>query len=92
VINGDIKAHGSLVLAAGVRVSGNVISRKSLTIGPGSTIRGNLFAERDIEIGSKTSVGRIDSYKTAYSSRKIRLGDGVRVFGWVVAEAGGRVV
>jgi predicted acyltransferase (DUF342 family) len=92
LIKGDIKAHGSVILAAGVRVSGNVICRKSLIIGPRCTVSGNVFAERDIEIGPNSSVGRVDAYKTVYSARRISLGNKVKVFGWVVAEAGGRVV
>jgi predicted acyltransferase (DUF342 family) len=91
IIEGDVKAHGQIVLDEGVRVCGNVIARKSLTVGSGCIVDGNLFAERDIVLGPRSTVGRGDAYKTVYTSRRIRLFDEVQVFGWIVAEAGGRV-
>jgi predicted acyltransferase (DUF342 family) len=86
-----VKSDGELVIGNGSRIEGNVICRNSVRIGQDSHIEGNVFAERDVFVGAGVSIGREGAYKTVYGARNVSLGSGVSVYGWVVAERGGKV-
>lgn len=91
VVHGNIKAHGRVTIEDGAKVDGNLIARANVVLGEGVAINGSVFAEGDIEVGSGTHIGDRASFKSLYSLSQIVLGSDVRIFGWVVAERGGRV-
>jgi len=90
-VGGTLKADADIVIDEGALIEGNVISRRSVTIGPRSRVEGNVFAERDVRVGSEASIGREGPYKTVYAARHVTLGASVSVYGWIVAERGGKV-
>jgi predicted acyltransferase (DUF342 family) len=92
VVKGSIKAHGDVTLARGVTVEGNVVSRRSVHVERGARVHGNIFAERDLFIGLNARIGRKQSHKSAYSSRKMTLSRGAMVYGRLFAEGGGKVL
>ncbi len=91
VIRGSIKAHGKVDLGAGARVEGNLISRKAVTVGSRARVHGNLFAEGDVKVSTGAMIGRRGRFKGLYTSTTVSLQPGVTVYGWVVAERGGKV-
>jgi len=91
VIRGSIKAHGKVELGEGARVEGNLISRKAVTLGRRARVHGNLFAEGDVTVSTGATIGRSGRFKGLYTSTTVLLQPGVTVYGWVVAERGGRV-
>lgn len=91
VIRGSIKAHGTVDLGEGAQVQGNLISRKAVTVGSGASVNGNLFAEGDVTLSTGAKVGRPGRFKGLYTSATVLLQPGVTVFGWLVAERGGKV-
>ncbi len=88
-VTGTVKAGGDIRLEPGVRVGGNVIARGRIVAGGPCEVAGNVFAEGPIELGCGTIVGRADSFKTVYSARRITLGPGVTVHGWIISEEPG---
>jgi predicted acyltransferase (DUF342 family) len=90
-VRGSIKAHGHLHLLRGVEVDGSLVSRRSIRIDGPATIRGNVFAEGDIVIGPGTTIGAAGGIKSVYARGRLELAPDVRVFGWIVADEGGRV-
>ncbi|MGH2792136.1 MAG: bactofilin family protein [Actinomycetota bacterium] len=91
VIRGSIKAHGKVNLGEGARVEGNLISRKAVTVGGRARVHGNLFAEGDVTVSTGATIGRPGRFKGLYTSTTVSLQPGVTVYGWVVAERGGKV-
>ncbi|MGH2827065.1 MAG: hypothetical protein ACRDKF_08855 [Actinomycetota bacterium] len=91
VIRGSIKAHGKVDLGEGAQVQGNLISRKAVTVGRRARVHGNLFAEGDVTVSAGAKIGRPGRFKGLYTSTTVSLQAGVTVYGWVVAERGGKV-
>lgn len=90
-IRGNIKAHGAVVVERGSKIEGNVVARQSVTIAEEVAIEGSVFSEGDVTVGSHTRIGDRGAFKTLYSLGQVSFGDDVTVFGWVVAERGGRI-
>ncbi|MGH2792196.1 MAG: hypothetical protein ACRDJ0_14585, partial [Actinomycetota bacterium] len=78
-------------LGDGARVQGNLISRKGVTVGSRARVHGNLFAEGDVKVSTGAMIGRPGRFKGLYTSTTVSLGPDVTVYGWVVAERGGKV-
>jgi predicted acyltransferase (DUF342 family) len=91
VIAGSIKAHGPIVLEAGVIIRGNLVARGDVRIGADSKVLGNIFAEGDIHIEGGARIGHRGGAKTVYAAGAMILAPNVAVRGWLVAERGGRV-
>jgi len=89
-ISGHLKVHGALHIEPGVHVEGNVIARGDITLAEGATIAGHVFAEGDVLLGPGTRVARAGVAKTVYGTGKVLVASDVEVFGWVIAESGGR--
>jgi hypothetical protein len=91
VVRGTVKAYGELVIDDAARIEGDVIGRSSVRLGKGSRVDGNVFTERDVYVGADVSVGREGAFKTVFAARHVTLGPHVSIYGWVVAELGGKV-
>ena len=91
-IRGSVKAHGALVIGSGSAIAGNVIARADAWVGDSVTIGGHLFCEGDLRLGDGTRIGNAVRHKSVYCGKHLELGNGVRIFGWVVTEPLGRAI
>jgi hypothetical protein len=87
-----LKVHGPIFIEAGVTIAGNVIARGDITVAGDAVIGGHVFAEGHIRLGPGTRVSRTGVAKTVYAAGEVVLSNDVEVFGWIVAENGGRTI
>lgn len=87
---GSVKAR-EMVLEPGVMVEGSVISSRTMRIGAGCAVHGPIIAEREMIIAAGTCCGTF-SQPTTISSLRIRIEEGVVVFGTVWARESGQLV
>lgn len=87
---GSVKAH-EMVIDAGAMVEGSVMSSGKMRIGPDCSLHGPIIAEREIHIARGTHCGS-PSQPTTISSPRVRIEEGVVVFGTVWARETGQVV
>lgn len=90
VLDASVKAHGSLFVGPGARISGNAVARDALVLLDGSIVDGHVFGEQRLFVGRNAQVGVPGQRKTAYTAGTCMLCDGVTVHGWIVSEQGGR--
>lgn len=89
-VTGSIKAGGTVTVREGARVLGNVVARGTVTIETDGTIFGHIFGDRDVVLRPGALMGDRHAPKTLHASRMAYLEPGSCVFGWVIAERGGR--
>ncbi len=89
LLDASIKAHGSLFIERGVRITGNAIARGELVLLDGGVIEGHAFGERGLFLGVNTRIGVPGQRKTAYTAGNAMLCNGATVHGWIVSEQGG---
>jgi hypothetical protein len=87
-----LKVNGPVELESGAHVEGNVIARGDVTVATNVTVRGHIFSEGTIRLGPGTRVAHAGIAKTVYAAGEVILANDVEVFGWVVAENGGRTL
>jgi cytoskeletal protein CcmA (bactofilin family) len=107
-VNGSVVARGRLIVGAGARVcgsvkgqetilqsgavvEGSVISSGKMQIGSDCSVHGPVIAEREIRISAGAQCGSA-AHPTTISSPRIKIEEGVMVFGTVWAREAGRVV
>jgi len=88
---GSVKSENDLILNPGAHVQGSLITEKNLVIGPNCRVHGPVIAEREASIGPGTQCGE-PQRPTSISALKIKIVDGVTVFGSVWAREHGEVV
>jgi carbonic anhydrase/acetyltransferase-like protein (isoleucine patch superfamily) len=91
-IREHLKVHGDVVLEPGCRIGGNLIARGDVTILAGAVVAGHIFAEGTVRLGPGTRISCAGIAKTVYATGEVVLADDVSIFGWVVAERGGRTL
>jgi predicted acyltransferase (DUF342 family) len=89
VLDASIKAHGSLFIERGVRITGNAVARGELTLLDDGVIEGHAFGERGLFLGTNARIGVPGQRKTAYTAGNAMLCNGATVHGWIVSEQGG---
>jgi hypothetical protein len=90
-IRGSVKSVGDMVLETGVSVQGSVISGRQMHIGPDCVLRGPIVAERSLLIATGTRCGSL-SHPTTVSAPRMKVEEGVAVFGTLWAREHGEVV
>ena len=90
-IRGSVKSELAMVLENGVSVEGSLISATQMQVGPNCAIHGPVIAEREISIATGTRCGTLD-HPTTVSAPRVRVEEGVTVFGTLWAREGGEVV
>jgi hypothetical protein len=90
-IQGSVKSVGDMVLETGVSVQGSVISGKQMHIGPDCVLHGPIVAERSLLIATGTLCGSL-SHPTTVSAPRMKVEEGVAVFGTLWAREKGEVV
>jgi cytoskeletal protein CcmA (bactofilin family) len=90
-IRGSVKSVGDMVIETGVSVQGSVISGKQMRIGPDCALRGPVVAERLLLIAAGTRCGSL-SHPTTVSAPRMKVEEGVAVFGTLWARERGEVV
>jgi hypothetical protein len=90
-IRGSVKSVGDMVIETGVSVQGSVISGKQMRIGPDCVLHGPIVAERLLLIASGTRCGSL-SQPTTVSAPRMKVEEGVAVFGTLWAREQGEVV
>ena len=89
IIEGSVKAHRDVELAAEAQVKGAVVTRTRLIVGPGAWIGGPAIAEMSIRLDRGAVVGGADLPATA-SAPEVELARGATVYGQISAPNGGR--
>lgn len=92
VIEGSLKARGSIHVKRGARISGNLFANGDIIIDSGAFIGGNVFSQGSIYIGPKCQVGRRGRIKSVVARGAVFLSEGTRVFGYVSGEENGETV
>jgi hypothetical protein len=90
-IQGSVKSVGDMIIETGVSVQGSVISGKQMHIGPDCILHGPIVAERLLLIASRTRCGSL-SHPTTVSAPRMKVEEGVAVFGTLWAREHGEVV
>jgi hypothetical protein len=90
VINGTVKATGSIQLGRNAHVHGHAIAGKNVRIAPGAIVEGHVFAGERIAIGAGARIGSANAVTTVYA-KHIELASDATVWGWIVADRGGVV-
>jgi cytoskeletal protein CcmA (bactofilin family) len=90
-IRGSVKSVGDMVLETGVSVQGSVISGKQMHIGPDCVLHGPIVAESSLLIATGTQCGSL-SDPTTVSAPRMKVEEGVAVFGTLWAREHGEVV
>jgi predicted acyltransferase (DUF342 family) len=91
IVEGSVKSHGDLVLAAESRIRGAAVTRAAMLIGPAAWIEGPAIAEARLDIGRGAVIGSPDSPATA-SAPVVELGQGASVYGQISAMGGARTL
>jgi predicted acyltransferase (DUF342 family) len=89
-VHGSIKCHGRLVLEARAVVDGSAVVRGNAYVADGACVTGHLFSESSIVLGADTLVAAEGARKSVYAARHVLLGPRAVVWGWILAERGGR--
>jgi cytoskeletal protein CcmA (bactofilin family) len=89
-ICGSVKSTKDLVLDNGVSVGGSLISERKMRIGPNCAVHGPVVAERELAIATGTRCGT-QKHPTTVSSPRIRVAEGVVVYGTLWAREHGEV-
>ncbi len=90
ILQGSVKAHGSLFIGRNARIMGNAIARDELVLLEGSSVDGHAFGERGLYVGEGARIGVPGQSKTAYTAGTCVLCDDAAIHGWIVSEHGGR--
>jgi len=89
-VTGSIKAGGTVTIKERAAVLGNVVARGSVIIERDGTIYGHIFGNRDVTLHAGALMGDRHAPKTLHASGIVRLIEGATIFGWLIAERGGR--
>ncbi|HET9030687.1 MAG TPA: hypothetical protein VFN49_10960 [Candidatus Aquilonibacter sp.] len=89
-VMGSIKSRGRVLIGEGATVIGNIIARGTVTLKADATCFGHIFGEGDVMLEEGALVGERHAPKTLHASRTAVISPGACVFGWVIAERGGR--
>jgi predicted acyltransferase (DUF342 family) len=89
IVEGSVKSHGHLVLAAEARIRGAAVTRATMTIGAAAWIEGPAIAEERLDIGRGAVIGSPEAPATA-SAPVIELAQGATVYGQISAMGGAR--
>jgi len=88
---GSVKSLEDMVVEDGVAVEGSLISAGKMLIGKHCAIRGPVVAERELAVACGTRCGTLE-HPTTVSAPRIRVEQGVIVFGTLWARESGEVV
>ena len=88
---GSVKSEKEMTIEDAVLVGGSLISATTARIGANCAIYGPVIAERELEIQAGTSCGSPE-HPTTVSAPRIRIEEGVVVFGTLWAREKGQVV
>jgi hypothetical protein len=88
-VRGSIKSDADVVLSDDTCVYGSIVARGTVIVGDNCRVFGHIFAERAIRIGSWSIVGELERPKTVRALDTLTLSNGVRIYGWAIAENGG---
>ena len=81
VLEGDLKAHGRIVLGAHSVCMGNVISGRNIWFGPASRFRGVVHAGKELRLSAGVRGGTADARVAAFASERLALEEDVTVHG-----------
>jgi len=90
-VHGSVKSEQTMILEEGVSVEGSLISASRMQVGPRCSIHGPVIAERELSIATGTHCGS-SKRPTTVSAPRIKVEEGVTVFGTLWAREGGQVV
>jgi cytoskeletal protein CcmA (bactofilin family) len=90
-ICGSVKSTEDMVLENGVSVEGSLISARKMHIGQNCTVHGPIVAERELSIAPGVRCGTLE-HPTTVSAPRIKVEEGVLVFGTLWAREDGQVV
>jgi len=87
---GSVQVEGGLWMDEGAEVAGAILVRGSVRVGRRSRVAGPLSAGRSVSLGRDCVVGSQDSPTTVTADR-VRINEGCKVYGQVLAEKGAQV-
>ncbi|MED5607698.1 MULTISPECIES: hypothetical protein [unclassified Pseudomonas] len=87
---GSVQVEGGVWMDEGAEVAGGILARGSVRVGRRSRVAGPLSAGRSISLGRDCVVGAQD-WPTTVSADRVRINEGCKVYGQVLAEKGAQV-
>lgn len=92
ILQGDIHSDCSVRIMENAMVLGNIFAEKDVLLERGATVAGNVFTQGNITLESGACVGQPNKISSLVARGKIHFAGNNNVYGYVVAEAGGRVL
>lgn len=87
---GSVQASGGVWMDEGAEVAGAVIAHGSVRVGRRSRIAGPLMSKRSISLARECVIGAWQA-PTSVSAARVRIHEGCKVYGQVLAEEGAQV-
>lgn len=89
-VRGSVQVDGGVWMDEGAEVAGAILARGSVRIGRRSRVAGPVSAGRSVSLGRDCVVGAQES-PTTVSAARVRINEGCKVYGQVLAENGAQV-